>query len=129
MCLESFEKEIDNISYRTYQRRLESFQNWNGKVKPSLLASCGFYYTSKDDICKCFYCGVEIFKWNYDDCPITEHCKFNKYCDLIECLNKSVIVRKSSQQEECKSTKKLLKYLVSGYIIMEIVKCFINIYL
>lgn len=87
MCLESFEKEIDNISFRTYHTRLWSFKNWNGKVKPELLASCGFYYLLKDDICKCFYCGVEIFKWKYFDCPIIEHIKYNNNCNLIESLN------------------------------------------
>jgi hypothetical protein len=126
MCLETFEPEIDNISYRTYQRRLESFNNWNGNVKPSLLASSGFYYTSKDDTCKCFYCGVEIFRWKYDDCPITEHYNYYKHCDLLECLNKSLIMKKSNQLEDCESTKKLLVYLLIVFIIVEILKHFIS---
>jgi hypothetical protein len=88
MCLETEEKEIDNICYSTYERRLWSFQKWKGKLQPEQLAACGFYYLLKDDICKCFYCGVEIFQWEYNDCPIFEHCKYNKNCNLVECLNK-----------------------------------------
>jgi hypothetical protein len=88
MCLETEEQGIDNSSYCTYERRLWSFKKWKGKVLPELLATCGFYYLSKSDICKCYYCGVEIFQWEYNDCPIVEHYKYNKNCNLVECLIK-----------------------------------------
>ena len=86
MCLESFEKEIDNLLFRSYEKRLSSFKQWKGKVKPELLARSGFYYISIQDVCRCFYCGIEIFDWVYDDCPIDEHYRLSKNCDLIECL-------------------------------------------
>lgn len=85
MCLESFEKEVDNSFFKTYQRRLSSFKTWNGKVSSELLASSGFYYTMIEDVCKCFYCGVEIFNWQSDDCPISEHYRL-KNCDFAQCL-------------------------------------------
>jgi hypothetical protein len=85
MCLESFDKEIDNCLFKTYQRRLSSFKTWNGKITPDLLASSGFYYTTIEDVCKCFYCGVEIYDWQSDDCPINEHYRL-KYCDFVQCL-------------------------------------------
>lgn len=87
MCLETYDKELDNISYRTYRQRLNSFANWKGKLTPEELAKAGFYFTSISDICKCYYCGLEIFQWTEDDCPIIEHYKYNyKKCDLAECL-------------------------------------------
>ena len=86
MCAESFEKELDNVLFRTYEKRLSSFAKWKGKVKPEQLARAGFYYLSIDDVCKCFYCGSEIFQWTYDDCPIEEHHKLWKNCDLSESL-------------------------------------------
>lgn len=86
MCLESYDKEIDNVLYKTYEKRLASFKNWNGKVKPEMLARSGFYYSFLGDICKCFYCGIEIYKWANDDCPIEQHYYFKKNCDLNLCL-------------------------------------------
>lgn len=89
MCLESFEKEIDNTLFRTYEKRLSTFKKWKGKLKPEVLARSGFYYLSIQDVCKCFYCGAEIFDWTYDDCPIEEHYRHFRNCDLIECLWRS----------------------------------------
>jgi hypothetical protein len=124
MCLESYEKEIDNIYYKSYQHRLCSFKNWKGKVKPSLLASSGFYYLSQDDICRCFYCGVEIYKWMYNDCPITEHYKYNKNCDLIECLNNLVKIKETNQQDDCRFTQKLVLYFFILYFAIQILILF-----
>lgn len=136
MCLETYDKEIDNISYRTFERRLGSFKKWNGKVKPEILAQCGFYYLFCEDICKCFYCGVEIFRWNYNDCPIEEHYKYNKYCDLIECLRGI----KNSEEKSCikyqlnnvkyeknNLCNNYIKYFLYLYFILEIILKFINV--
>ena len=86
MCLETYEPEINNYSYRSFQQRIASFKTWNGKINPKLLATYGFYFTLNKDICKCYYCGATIFQWEYDDCPIKEHYKYAKNCDLNECL-------------------------------------------
>ena len=86
MCLESYDKEIDSYIFRTCKTRLSSFKKWNGKLNAEDLAIVGFYYTSYLDICKCYYCGVEIFEWKSDDCPINEHYRLFKNCDLIKCL-------------------------------------------
>lgn len=86
MCLESFDKLTDNIEYKSYKQRLLSFKNWNGKLKPEILASSGFYFLNREDICMCYYCGAKIFDWQYDDCPVEEHFKYFKKCDLINIM-------------------------------------------
>lgn len=86
MCLESFEKDVDNSSYKTFEKRLSSFKSWKGKIDADTLAGSGFYFTTIQDACKCFYCGVEIFMWDTDDCPIYEHYKWSKNCDLVKCI-------------------------------------------
>lgn len=63
MCLESFDKDIDDVTYKTYENRLSTFKNWNGKLEPEVLAGAGFYYISYSDVCKCYYCGTEIYEW------------------------------------------------------------------
>lgn len=45
MCLQTYDKDFDNISYRTYRQRLNySFSNWKGKLTPEVLAKAGFYH-------------------------------------------------------------------------------------
>lgn len=109
MCLESFEKEIDNTLFRTYEKRLSSFKRWKGKLNPEVLASAGFYYLSVQDACKCFYCGAEIFEWAYDDYPIEEHYKLWKNCDLIECLRLSENKKFENKKYENKKYEKPLQ--------------------
>lgn len=86
MCLESFEKELDNTEFRTYKKRLLSFKQWKAKLSPLELALSGFYHLCGGDVCKCYYCGVEIFNWEDDDDPIEEHYRLSLNCDLAECL-------------------------------------------
>ncbi|XP_030750613.1 death-associated inhibitor of apoptosis 1-like [Sitophilus oryzae] len=76
MCLESFDKDIDNVAYKTYDTMLSTFNKWKGRLKPEILAGAGFYSILFSDVCKCYYCGVEIYDWLYDDCPVEEHYKF-----------------------------------------------------
>lgn len=97
MCLETFDKEIDNVLFKSYEKRISSFKQWNGKLKPEVLARSGFYYLSTKDVCKCFYCGAEIYNWTNDDCPIEEHYRLSKNCDLIECL-------RFSEKKKCENT-------------------------
>lgn len=124
MCLESFDKYIDNVAYKTYDTRLSTFKKWKGRLKPEILAGAGFYSISYNDVCKCYYCGVEIYDWIHDDCPIEEHYKFAPTCNLNECLllnkNKNC---KNKNISKCKNLLILvLIYLCFQYIFV-IAKC------
>lgn len=110
MCLESFDRDIDDAAYKTYEKRISTFKKWKGRLKPEILARAGFYSISHSDVCKCYYCGVEIYDWYYDDCPIEEHYKFAPTCNLNECLwltknknDQNIIFRKPNKTFwECK---------------------------
>lgn len=103
MCLESEEPGIYSIKYRTFEERLTTFnKKWTGKLKPEILANSGFYYINHRDICQCFYCGIEIFQWVSNDCPIEEHHKYSPKCDLNECLwNCCKKSKKSVEEKKC----------------------------
>lgn len=89
MCLESFDDD-DNIRgvVKNYEKRLLTFKNWTGVINPEDLAKAGFYFTQYMDVCRCVYCLIEIFQWKEGDCPIEEHYKNARYCDLAHILYK-----------------------------------------
>lgn len=137
MCLEtkSYTKLIDNFQYKSYAERLASFdKKWNGKLKPELLAAAGFYFLSFSDVCKCFYCGVEIFDWEYNDCPIEEHFTFQKNCDLIQCLyntkDKKNVRQHFCKCNNCKEIKvcKCLNWQVLLALWLIIIFCAFNLF-
>lgn len=49
----------------------------------NMLAKTGMYYTGMDDKCKCYFCDVEIGRWERHDCPIGEHMRFSQNCPLL----------------------------------------------
>ncbi|KAL5292470.1 IAP1 family protein [Megaselia abdita] len=49
----------------------------------AMLAKTGMYYTGMDDKCKCYFCDVEIGRWERHDCPIGEHMRFSQNCPLL----------------------------------------------
>lgn len=65
--------------------RLRTFQQFpNDMVDIALLAKNGFYYLGEYEICKCFFCEVEISQWNYYKNPIIEHIRLSSGCPLLE---------------------------------------------
>lgn len=127
MCLESFDEEIDCL-FKKYQTRLSSFKKWIGKPSPDMLASSGFYYTSIEDVCKCFYCGVEIFQWTSYDCPIIEHYRLSKNCEFAECLWYSKY--KTNESVSCNTSPIIFKIdpiIVVLCIVLTMVKIFLAI--
>lgn len=49
----------------------------------AMLAKTGMFYTGMDDKCKCYFCDVEIGRWERHDCPIGEHMRFSQNCPLL----------------------------------------------
>lgn len=77
MCAEDY-----SLDYHKLENRLESFSDWNGVLEPFELAIAGFYFTGVQDVCVCFYCGIEIFEWSPKDEPLSEHLKFSPSCNF-----------------------------------------------
>lgn len=93
-----------NFCY-SFESRLLTFKYWKGNINAADLATAGFFYTGCEDICKCVYCGVEIYRWEKGDCAITEHIKCAHHCNfaniLLKCKNFS---SEQSLQRQAKLT-------------------------
>lgn len=74
--------------YEDLETRIKSFSNWTGKLDPVELAHAGFYYTGTQDICACFHCGVNIFKWEIGDSAIDEHVEYSPNCAFAFVMKK-----------------------------------------
>lgn len=73
----------DRTKYETFAARLQTFDNWVGPTHPVMLASAGFYFLKRGDVVRCFKCGIELNDWKPTDIPLSEHIKWNKYCEYI----------------------------------------------
>lgn len=96
MCLEDW-----SVDYHKLENRLESFSKWRGILDPFELAIAGFYYTGEEDVCSCFYCGIEIFQWEPTDDVFVEHLIHSPNCNFALLLRK--IKRILEQEIEMKS--------------------------
>ena len=79
---------IFNKSMRSFDKRLETFQNWTNSQSCRELANCGFYYLGANDKVTCSYCGIGLHEWQKDDNPWIEHALYSNKC-LFLLLNKS----------------------------------------
>lgn len=75
MCFEVVRKELGR-----YSQRLDTFKHWTGVQSPESLARSGFFYIQKYNFVKCFYCQIEIGKWQPTDVAIIEHLKWSPSC-------------------------------------------------
>jgi hypothetical protein len=48
------------------------------------LEAAGVYYTSRLDIFRCAFCGVEVGWWREGDSPIANHKRFSPSCGFIK---------------------------------------------
>lgn len=68
----------------SYQKRLETFENWKSDFPASKLARAGFIYSGEDDVVLCPFCHVEGFRWLQDDNPLEDHIQWNPYCHFFD---------------------------------------------
>ncbi|XP_065339517.1 baculoviral IAP repeat-containing protein 2-like [Cloeon dipterum] len=68
---------------------------------PLDLASDGFYYTGKRDLCMCQYCFLEVEGWEDGDTPKNQHQHHNDLCPFL--CNKSNVqnVRIGDEEAGC----------------------------
>lgn len=64
--------------------RLKTFENWNVPfLDKHQLALLGFYYYGPGDMVKCYFCYVEIGRWEEGDDVLTDHMRWSPNCNLI----------------------------------------------
>lgn len=65
--------------------RLKTFNSWplKDKIKVYEFVQCGFFYTNKEDVVKCNFCGVEIGDWNGKKKPLAEHIRKSPKCPFV----------------------------------------------
>ncbi|XP_060584971.1 baculoviral IAP repeat-containing protein 7-B-like [Ruditapes philippinarum] len=71
--------------YSSYNIRLSSFSKWPMSLMqtPVQLAEAGLYYTGFDDHVRCFACDGGLKKWDPEDDPWTEHCRWFPECPFV----------------------------------------------
>ena len=73
------------LLYYREEERLKTFENrWPIRfVDIYLLAQTGMYYVGINDNTKCYFCDVEIGRWEVTDHPVTEHMRWSPNCPLL----------------------------------------------
>ncbi|XP_053392203.1 baculoviral IAP repeat-containing protein 8-like isoform X2 [Mercenaria mercenaria] len=68
--------------YKCYEARLSSFSGWSQYLtqRPEALAKAGLYYTGFEDHVRCFMCDGGLRRWDTEDDPWTEHCRWFPAC-------------------------------------------------
>lgn len=66
--------------------RLRSFEGkWpHTFVEARILAKTGFYLIGPEDQVKCYFCKVEIGRWEIGDDAVTEHVRWSPNCPLLK---------------------------------------------
>ncbi|EDW80089.1 uncharacterized protein Dwil_GK23971 [Drosophila willistoni] len=73
-----------NDKYHREDERLKTFDNWPlSWLDKHQLAQTGMFYTNESDKVKCYFCEVEIGRWEPEDQPVPEHLRFSPNCPLL----------------------------------------------
>lgn len=69
--------------------RLKSFEGrWpHTFIEARILAKTGFYFIGPSDQVKCYFCKVEIGRWEVEDDVVTEHVRWSPNCPLLKRRN------------------------------------------
>ncbi|XP_053406845.1 baculoviral IAP repeat-containing protein 3-like [Mercenaria mercenaria] len=70
--------------YDTKDKRLATFTTplWvtHNKPQPDTLAEWGFFFVNKQDLVRCYQCGIGLKDWTEEDDVMTEHVKHSSSC-------------------------------------------------
>lgn len=68
------------------EQRLKTFdQRWpHTFLDPRILAKTGFYYIGPQDQVKCYFCKVEVGRWENGDNEVSEHSRWSPNCPLLK---------------------------------------------
>jgi len=65
---------------RTYEKWQVSFMDKNH------LSAAGFYFTNRNDVVRCAFCGVEVGRWEVGDDAFRDHQRWSPSCGFIKGL-------------------------------------------
>ncbi|XP_053385331.1 E3 ubiquitin-protein ligase XIAP-like isoform X2 [Mercenaria mercenaria] len=75
------------VDYITNEKRLSTFQTtkWLVNEKPDrgILADLGFFYTGREDLVRCYVCGIGLKDWVKNDDVLKEHVKHSPKCTYL----------------------------------------------
>lgn len=78
------EPTVMTDEYKKEEIRLESFRYWDvNYICKEKLSLTGFYFIGPNDMCKCYFCKVEIGLWEAGDNVLTEHLRWSPNCPLL----------------------------------------------
>ena len=71
--------------YTTNEARLKTFKNWPIGLTQNKedMANAGFIYSNFSDRVQCYFCEIQIEKWEVNDKPLEEHIKWSKNCNFV----------------------------------------------
>lgn len=73
-----------NDKYHREFERLRTFDTWKVEfLNKNDLAMTGMFFTLQEDKVKCYFCEVEIGRWERDDHPVNEHLRWSPNCPLL----------------------------------------------
>lgn len=73
-----------NDRFHREDERLKTFESWPlGWLDKKQLAMSGMFYLGDEDKTKCYFCEVEIGRWEREDQPVPEHLRWSPNCPLL----------------------------------------------
>lgn len=68
------------------EQRLKSFERgWpHSFISPRVLAKTGFYFIGPHDQVRCYFCKVEVSRWENGDNEVAEHSRWSPNCPLLK---------------------------------------------
>ena len=48
------------------------------------MSAAGFYFTDREDVVRCAFCGVEVGRWEQGDDPFRDHQRWSPSCGFIK---------------------------------------------
>lgn len=75
---------VMNDRFHREDERLKTFDSWPlDWLNKKELAMSGMFYMGVDDKTKCYFCEVEIGRWEPEDQPVPEHMRWSPNCPLL----------------------------------------------
>ncbi|AAS82632.1 ORF106 [Agrotis segetum granulovirus] len=67
----------------SYETRLKTFDQWQGREDKARLASLGFYYTGQSDRVICAFCKLDLYNFSKNTNALYDHKRYSPHCPFI----------------------------------------------